>query len=118
MKKYFLPALRLPCFLALFLCLQDFVIPKTFLYADESLSCLQQEVIYAKQKHQEISAKMEAMQALMDSQQTFDLKEDAQPLTQEPDKKDASENQADLKSEPSKELPKERSEERRVGKEC
>ena len=106
MKKYFLLALRLPCFLALFLWLQDSVIPKTFLYADDSLNGLQQEVIYAKQKHQAIATKMDAVQALMDSQQTLNLKEDAQQLMQELDKKDASKNKADLKTALSKELPK------------
>src|SRR3989338_2670081 len=97
MKKYFLLALRLPCFLALFLGLQDSVIPKTFLYADDSLSGLQQEVIYAKQKHQTIVTKMDAVQSLLDSQQ----------LTPDPGVKDDSKNQASLESEPSKELPKE-----------
>ncbi|GEM_PF-1122219 len=97
MKKYFLLVLRLPCFLALFLWLQDSMISKTFLYADDSLSGLQQEVVYAKQKHEAIVTKMDAVQSLLDSQQ----------LTQEPSVPGDPKSQADLKSEPSKELPKE-----------
>ena len=106
MKKYFLLALRLPCFLVLFLCLQGSVVSKTFLYAEDGLSGLQQEVIYAKQKHQAISAKMDAVQALMDSQQTFTLQEEAQKLMQELSEKDYSKSRAELKTKPSKELLK------------
>ncbi len=107
MKKYFLLALRLPCFLALFSCLQDSVIPKTFLYADDSISNFQQEVIYAKQKHEIISTKMDAVQAFMDSQQALTLRGEAQKLMQELAEKDDSKSQANLQNKFVKELPKE-----------
>src|SRR3989338_6284938 len=107
MKKYILLAARLPFFLALLLWLQDSVIPKTFLYADDSINNFQQEIIYAKQKHEAISTKMDVVQAFMDSQQALTLQEEAQKLMQEVAEKDDSKGQANLQNKFVKELPKE-----------
>ena len=57
-------------FSALFLWQQDLPISKTFAYAyaEDGLNTLQQEVIYAKQKQQAITAKMDAVHATLDGE--------------------------------------------------
>ena len=68
MKKYSFLSLRWPYLLALCLVLQDFTIPKTFSYAEDGINTFQQEILYAKQKQQTITAKMDAAHLLLDSE--------------------------------------------------
>lgn len=107
MKKYSFLSLRWPYLLALCLVLQDFTIPKTFSYAEDGINTFQQEILYAKQKQQTITAKMDAAHLLLDSEKTRTLQEDAQALMQELAERGYSKSPADLKAEPAKELPKE-----------
>ena len=87
MKKYILRPWWLPIFLAFSLGGQNLIIFKTFAYAEDTLTSFQQEVIYAKQKHEAIVSKVTDPGLLMEGQKNESLEKEASSLLDELTKK-------------------------------
>ena len=83
MEKPKRPSQMGPMVLALSLFFSAFSLSKTFVYADDSLSTLQQEVIFAKEKHQAVAGKASVVSSMLDQDKTSVLQNEADRLIQE-----------------------------------
>lgn len=83
MKKYINQILGRSVLLTLFLTGGYFFINKTFLYAEENLFSLQQDIIAAKQKHAAYAGKMNTIDEVIDQEKSQILQKEAQDLIDE-----------------------------------
>lgn len=98
--------LRTAVLLFLFGQLIIFDVYKSFVYAEESVNSLMQDVVYAKQKREDLTKKVESIDRVMDTEKSKLLKEEADRLIAELSaQKESTTDQilkADVKVEPQK----------------
>ena len=90
MKKHTYTTLGLSLFLSTCLAAGGSPLIKNFAYAEDNVNALQQDIIYAKQKQQAISGKVESVNLYMDNEKSRYLQEEAEGMIQQLVEKDVS----------------------------